>query len=54
MPLVERGSHMLQPVSIAARGLPSRCSGRASRRKIVRILATDFVPTALAILTARR
>jgi len=35
-------------------GLPLRCSGRALRDKIGRILGCDFVPTAILLSTARR
>ena len=54
MPLVKRGGFLPQVVSIVARGLPFRCSGRASRSEIVAILESDFVPTALSLLMARR
>jgi len=32
----------------------NRCSGRASRPKIVRILEKDFVSTVISLLIARR
>jgi hypothetical protein len=41
-------------ISFPSRRLPSRCSGRASLVEIVRILESEFVPTALSLSTARR